>query len=251
MLDRRRPGRRPAGGPPRSQFLRTALTGLAGFAVFSLTPPTQLQAQETETAEPRIGCFRGQRIETCSSFWLIEMQALTPLAQTSRVVERGSPFQYDDHIWHFAFEWNVGHMWNVNRDWAFGGMVTASTQPQGVLGGLRARARRWITDDLSVESAIGYTRVEGRTLTEGNSHGMSADLRLNIRDQGAFFLRWDYVNLKETPRGRYGDDYFDPGGAQHALNVGVGSGSVPALIGTGTLLVGLAILIGLYISADT
>ena len=251
MLDRRRPARSPAGSPLRNLLLRTGLAGLVALTGLSSVAAGPLRAQASEGTEPRIGCFRGQRIDTCSSFWLIEMQALTPLVQTSRVVERGSPFYFDDQIWHFAFEWNVGHMWNVNRDWAFGGMVTASTQPQGVLGGLRARARRWITDDLSVESAIGYARVNGRTLSEGNDHGISADLRLNIRDQGSFFLRWDYANLKETRRGQFGDDYYDPGGAQHALSIGVGSGSVPALIGTGTLFVGLAILIGLYIAGDT
>lgn len=208
-------------------------------------------AAQTTDAEPGIGCLRGRPLPACQSFWLIEMQAVSPLAQSGRLVERGGVSPFEEKPWRAAFEWNLGHMWNVGDDWAFGGMVTAATNVNGVLGGIRGRARRWLTDDLSVESSFGYLRMDGHSLSTLNDHGVSADLRLNIRDQGAFFLRWDHLRIEETSREQFGRSYYDPGGAQNALLVGVSTGSVPALVSTGTLMVGLAILVGLLIASDT
>lgn len=223
---------------------------LAPLAVSGPGLSRSLAAQTTDQT-PRIGCLRGRPLPACQSFWLLEMQAVAPVVQSRRLVDRGAVQAFEEEPWRFAFEWNIGHMWNVGEDWAFGGVVTAATNVNGVLGGLRGRARRWLTDDLSIESSFGYMRMDGRSLSTLNDHGVSADLRLNIRDQGAFFLRWDHLRIAETRRDQFGQSYYDPGGAQNALLVGVSTGSVPALVSTGTLMVGLAILVGLLIASDT
>ena len=72
-------------------------------------------------------------------------------------------------------------------------------------------------------------------------------MRFNIRDQGAFYLRWDVVPLPEESQ-PWG--YYDPGGTQQGLSLGVSTGSVPVLIGTGALGITWAVLVAMYAGWD-
>jgi hypothetical protein len=138
-------------------------------------------------------------------------------------------------------EWNFGHMANVGDNYAVGGVVTGGTGNGGSgLTGLKVRVRRWLSSDLSLEAEAGA--FWGNAQSVRRTTGGTAAVRFNIRDQGAVYLRWDALPLREESwPGEYGR--FDPGGMQHGLSVGVGLGSAPALIGTGGLGVWLAILI--------
>ena len=64
--------------------------------------------------------------------------------------------------------------------------------------------------------------------------GGTAALRLNIRDQGSFYLRWDMV---PTP--------FS--GTHHALSFGVGTGSVPVLITSGAAVLAALIILTVFL----
>lgn len=79
------------------------------------------------------------------------------------------------------------------------------------------------------------------------NYGYTADLRLNIRDQGSFFVRWDGIQL---PTVVFPGGYSDLGGDQHAFYVGASAGSVPALIGTGVGGLAYLMLWAIFVGID-
>ena len=202
-----------------------------------------LPAQERDVVEvqPQVGCFRGRPLPECKSFWIIEMQGVRPLAQTSRIVQNG-----DHRVERLEFtsvlQWNLGHMVNVGDDWAIGGVVTLGTNTERWLSAYNGRIRRWVNPHLSIEAEVGALLSNG---TSGAKGGTAA-MRLNIRDQGSVFLRWDVLRLSERTTSHW--DIYDPGGTQHSVSLGAGLGSVPALVGTGALGVGALILVALVLS---
>ena len=207
-------------------------------------------AQEVGSAgeDPRVACFRGRPLPACKSFWIIEMQGHAPLIQTSRTVTYTPGYPLRQTAFGSELEWNLGHMVNLGPSWALGGVVTAGTGAGEAFTGLKLRARRWMSPNISVEAEGGLLRTDGNGALYPNENGVTADVRLNIRDYGSFYVRWDGVSV---PARRYGPDGSDdPGGFHQALSVGVGLGSLPALVGTGALGLGYIILLGIFLGTD-
>lgn len=205
----------------------------------------QASAPEQDAGSgPSSGCFRGRPLPACGSFWLIEMQRSTPLAQTSRTVRWGTngPEERWDAITQ-TWEWNLGYMANLTPDFALGALVTIGTGNDDFLTGTKLRARRWLSPNLSLELEGGILWTNAGGPFSPPVSGSTADLRLNFRDQGSFFVRWDGFRLPSSEPilvpGGYG--FTDPGGFQHGISVGASAGSTPALIATGAF--GLAIII--------
>lgn len=190
---------------------------------------------------PKIGCFRGRPLPACKSFWIVEMQGTTPLAQTTRQVAYSDGLPVPVESYESQLEWNLGHMANLNPKFALGGVITLGTPGGSLLSGIKARARRWLNDDVSIELEGGWRTAD--QYPRGN--GATADLRLNVRDQGSFFLAWDG---KVLPRQEFPGSFLDPGGFAQAFSVGAGLGSVPALVGTGALGLGVLIVLAILIS---
>lgn len=219
-------------------------------------PPSGLGAQPrpadaSADPAPSVGCFRGRPLPACRSFWLIEMQGSTPLAQTSRMVRWGNdgPEVRRDAITE-VLEWNLGHMVNLTPDFALGALFTLGTGNDDPLTGMKLRARRWLTSNVSLELEGGVVRTNANSAVFPGVTGPTADLRLNIRDQGSFFVRWDGMRLPSVEPilipGEYG--HADPGGFQHGISVGMSAGSLPALVGSGALGLAYTILLALYLS---
>lgn len=207
----------------------------------------RVQAQEEQESEgPRTGCFRGRPLPACKSFWLLELQGFTPLAQTTRLVSYSDGRPVEMTAFEGTLEWNLGHMVNVSPTFAIGGTLSVGPHGgSGIFTGLKARARHWLSEDLSLELAGGLLEAGGHY---PSARGATADVRINVRDQGAFFVRWDGVSL---PGERHPDArYVDEGGFQQAVSVGVAAGSVPALVATGALGLGYVIFIALYLGAS-
>jgi len=201
-----------------------------------LAPAPPAMAQDD--ADAHIGCFRGRPLPDCKSFWIVEIQGVLPVFQTSRGTTYGTVQPLRREAFSSQIEWNVGHMVNASRTWALGGELTLGSGNDNPLTGMRARARRWVGSNVSVEGEAGVLWSNADHATGSSLAGPTLGMRLNIRDQGAFFVRWDLIPIPET----YGPGGFhDPGGAQHALLVGATAGSVPALAATGAL--GLAMLV--------
>ena len=234
--------------------MRAWKSGVVLILTCALLPvPSLAQGEGDAGGRQRIGCFRGRRLPACKSFWIVEMQVSEPVAQTSRTVletypvfdaqRTGSVSVLENRRTAFGrvIEWNLGHMANVGEKYALGGVVTGGSGNGGSgLTGLKVRLRRWLSSDFSLEAEAGA--FWGNAQTVRRSNGGTAALRFNIRDQGAIYMRWDMLPLREESRsGEYG--HFDPGGTQHGLSVGVGLGSTPALIGTGGLGIWLAFLL--------
>lgn len=218
---------------------------VSGFVAAGAGAPP-LQAQEPDPgSRHQVGCFRGEPLPACRSFWLVEMQAHTPLAQTTRQVNYGGGQSVAVEEFESVLEWNVGHMVNLSPSWAVGGVLTAGTGNLDPFVGLKVRARRWMSKDWSVELEGGLLRT-----SHGSSagSGVTTDLRVNIRDQGAFYLRWDALDLPPWDSPYSG--YVDPGGFEQALSVGAAAGSVPALIGTGALGLGYLVLWGTVLAGS-
>lgn len=234
--------------------MKTMLRMLGGVVVIGVMgawEPTVsdvagLQAQDAQASEPRTGCFRGRPLPACKSFWLVEMQGFTPLVQTKRLVRYSDGQPVEATAFESSLEWNLGHMVNVSPTFAIGGTLSVGPHGgSGIFTGLKARARHWLSEDLSLELAGGLLEAGGHY---PSARGATADARINVRDHGAFFVRWDGVSLSGI---QYPDaSYVDEGGFQQAVYVGAAAGSVPALIGTGALGLGYVIVIALVIAGD-
>ena len=236
--------------------MKVLIIGMA-LIVIAVVPgiPAWAQGSKDVDARPQVGCFRGRPLPACKSFWIVEMQGSSPVAQTSRSVIRvysdptrsGLPqaSEYQLRTFDNVLEWNLGHMANLGDKYALGGVVTVGSGNGDALSGLKVRLRRWLSSDFSVEAEAGALWSDAGGMRRSDAIGGTAALRFNIRDQGAIYLRWDVLPLLEESQ-PWG--YYDPGGTQHALSVGLSAGSVPALIGTGALgvtwLVLLAIIVG-------
>jgi len=202
------------------------------------------QTAEGEEGGSRI-CFRGRPLPACRSFWIVEMQGYTPLTQTTRFVDYGGYGPVPIEAFEDQLEWNFGHMANLTPGFALGGVFTLGTGGgSGAFAGLKARARRWLGQNVSVELEAGLLRT-GVTYPETN--GVTADARLNISDHGSFFVRWDAVDVSSRDGGYY---YSDTGGLQQALSVGAGLGSKPALFATGAAALGYLIVVSILLAGD-
>lgn len=219
-----------------------AVTWLLAATVTTGAGEASAQVPGVREHGAKVGCLRGRPLPDCKSFWIVEMQAHTPLAQTERTViyAYGGPSRMQ--MFENVLEWNAGHMVNLTDRFALGGVATLGTQGVNGFSGLKIRARRWMSEDVAVELQAGLLRTGERYPP---ATGMTADLRLDIRDQGAFFVRWDGVPLSEISHPETG--HYDLGGFQQALSVGVGLGSVPALVGSGALGLGYVILLGIFL----
>lgn len=222
--------------------MRAWTSGLVLILMCGILPvPALAQAEGEPEGRRQVGCFRGRPLPACKSFWLVEMQGTAPLAQTSSTIQsRFTP--YDQQAFSSVLEWNLGHMVNMGPTYAIGGVITAGTGDSGYLTGLKLRVRRWLHPDLSLEAEGGLLRNDPWG-GGGSGAGGTAALRLNIRDQGSFYLRWDMIDTGDRSTS---SNRLDPGGTHHALSVGVGTGSVPALITTGAAGLMYAFLIAVY-----
>ncbi|HSW31344.1 MAG TPA: hypothetical protein VLH75_17790 [Longimicrobiales bacterium] len=196
-------------------------------------------------AQAKVGCLRGQPLPTCRSFWLIEMQGSTALVQTTRLVSWGGDLQAATDAFGEVLEWNLGHMVNLSPTFAVGGVFTLGSGSTDVLTGLRLRGRRWLSEDLSVELEGGLLKTSAGGAAYPGKSGPTVGLRLNVRDQGSFFVRWDGVSLPEVlPTESW--MHHDPGGFHHGLSVGASAGSVPALISTSALGLAWTVFFAVY-----
>jgi hypothetical protein len=231
--------------------MRTTTWGRTVAAVLlsasALWMPDVAGAQATDGDGPRVGCFRGRPLPACRSFWILEMQGSQPMLQSERTLGFSGGYALTQGAFDHVLEWNLGHMVNLGPELAVGGVITVGTGGDGPFTGLKVRGRRWLSPDVSVEVEGGIMRTDARQTLYPARTGVTADARLNIRDQGSFFVRWDGVDI---PSSRAGDVYVDPGGFQHAFSVGVGVGSVPTLIGTGALGLGYLFLFAALIGSD-
>lgn len=229
---------------------RAGLTMAAGLAVMAAAgapAPVAAQAsQDDNEATGKVGCLQGHPLPACKSFWIVEVQGYTPLAQTERLLSYGDAYPLRQRSFESALEWNLGHMVNVGGSWAVGGALTVGSGNTDPLTGLKLRVRRWMSADVSLEMDAGMLRTDADGSLGEAQAGGTADLRLNIKDYGAFFLRWDGVRLPEYNRLLPGP-FHDPGGFQQAFSVGAGLGSKPALVGTGAAGVVFAVFLALLV----
>ncbi len=221
--------------------------GIAATLALAVVAPGPAAGQEADPAPaaPKVGCFQGHPLPDCKSFWIIEMQGSVPLFQTERLFYYAGNTPTRNDVFDSALEWNVGHMVNLGENFALGGVLTAGTGNTDPLTGIRVRARRWFTQDVSVEVEAGILRSNATDTQFPGVNGGTADIRLNIRDQGAFFVRWDVLPLPEEVYPAH-SSYYQPARTYHGASVGVALGSLPALAGTGTLGVVFAVLLGMY-----
>jgi len=223
--------------------MRARWTAGRALAVATLAVGTVLgAASAVEAQDEQVGCLRGRPLPECKTFWIVEMQGSMPLVQTQRTIVLGGNIEQGSNTIEEVLEWNVGHMVNVTPTFAVGGLFTLGTGNTDVLTGMRLRARRWLSENLSLELEGGLLRTDAGSSRYPGVYGGTVDVRLNIRDQGSFYVRWDGVDLEEQSF----DWMFDPGGFHHGLSVGASAGSVPALIGTGALGLAWTVLFALY-----
>jgi len=127
--------------------------------------------------------------------------------------------------------WELGMMANRSPRTALGGTLLLGVGDGGADVGVKARYRRWLLQDgTAVDLGAGVVTgtIVGRA---GNARtlGVTADVALNAADFGAIVLRMDVLRSS--------------GRTSSALFGGVRLGSKPALVGTGVLAIGFALLV--------
>lgn len=175
----------------------------------------------------------------------MEIQGIARVVQTGRAILTAGGFDANHDTYENVLEWNLGHMVNLGPTWALGGVVTLGTGSDGPLTGVKLRARRWLSPDLSLELEGGLLRSNAHDTRFPPVNGVTADVRLNLRDQGSVFVRWDGLPLSEE---HHGNGYGDPGGFQQALSLGLGLGSTPALVGSAVTGVTIVVLFAHFLS---
>lgn len=232
--------------PFRRAFLSAiAITALAARPVSAQGPPpeptgSKSQAQERQRLD--MACWRGAPRPTCGGFFVVEMQSVMPLFQSHRgQVDWSHSYQ----MFKSQVEWNLGYMENVTTHWAVGATLSMGSGADGVLTGLKARARRWLGPQRSLELEGGTFRKQAHHRS-GDVTGFTAGARFNLGDRGSFFVRWDGVDVPGFLYPPPGAPH--PGGFQQAIHVGVGSGSTWAVGTTAALGLGYLALIMLAVT---
>lgn len=172
----------------------------------------------------------------------MEAQGVFPLLSSSRLFTGpgGGPVEYP--VFESKLEWSLGYMVNVTPMWAAGGAISVGTGAYDALTGLRLRLRRWIRPQLSVEMQGGLVRTHASNLANRDLDGISAEVRVNLDDQGSFFLRWDGLPVPEHTRW---DGDLQPRSFEQALHVGVATGSTWTVVGSGLLGLGWIVALAL------
>lgn len=219
----------------RTKTSGAALVALAA-AGLTVALPGRAAAQADRGSDPSWTCWRGA--PSCAGYFLVEAQGILPVLATTRVQRFAGGMEHDVEAFEQQLEWNLGYMVGVSPAWAVGGAVTLGTGSYDALTGLKLRVRRWLTDEVSAELEGGAVFTHGHNAGEVRA-GPTVDVRLNVADYGSLFVRWDGVDL--LPQTNASGETWDEGGFQHALFVGVGTGSTPTVVGTAAL--GLAYVI--------
>jgi hypothetical protein len=216
---------------------RTLLPAL--LAAVALCSPVRIAAQDSTRTPPRL-CFRGRPEPHCQRFVLTEVGYYAHAAgsrQTftnSVTLDDGSQHTYsrteNDVGSHLAFE--LGLMANRGPRAALGATLLLEVGHGGPDVGIKGRYRRWLTPN-GTALDVGAGVISGSSYQGGggdaNGHGVTADVALNASDYGAIVLRMDALRVG--------------GRTTSAVYGGVRLGSLPALIGTGILAVGVVALL--------
>lgn len=234
-----------------SGVVRAAGWMIAGgmAAIFSLVAPLGAQGvPDTTDAEASIGCWQGQPLPECRSFWLFEVQGNLLLSGSDRTVVQPDARIRSRESFESSLEWNLGHMVNVSDRVALGGMVSLGTGSSDVFTGLKGRARWWLHQDYSVELGAGGMKTDLTGSFAGDDlWGVTTDFRINIQDRGSFFLRWEGVDVPTSTRLGVPDP-DGPSDFGNAIYAGVGLGSDWAAIGTAAGGLGYLVLLGVVLS---
>ncbi|HSM03202.1 MAG TPA: hypothetical protein VK858_01220 [Longimicrobiales bacterium] len=222
----------------RTASLRATLLRHVGLALLVLGAASPLTGQEDDGGS--LSCFTIRALPECRGYLVVEVQGVFPVASTSQgyagVV--GTPPQSRRVFRDSNLEFNLGYMVNATSALSLGGALTLGSGSGGVPDGARARARWWMHPRLSVELEAGVHRTNLGSFVGSPLTGPSVAGRLNVRDLGAVFLRYDRVDVPAD--GRWA------GGPASAVSVGAGASSGAALV-SGAL-IGLAV-IGLVLIA--
>lgn len=213
---------------------------LVAFAA-ATTPASAGQAPAapaTDTLpEPRVGCFQGRPLPHCASFWILEMQASSTLAEPSWTESNAYGGTARGTADRELVEWTLGHMWNPAPSWALGGTVSLGNNARGWVTGVHVRLRRWITPaySASFQAGLGRSTAYPRIFETGS--GPSVGLRLDSRDYLSLFLRYDRI---EVVHAELGDPRFATSTPHEYVRLGAGLGGRAALVGTGVVALGVA-----------
>lgn len=194
-----------------------------------------------QESAPVVGCLHGVPAPVCATFWIVELQA----SEGVRLRDVPENAFSNDLT---QYEWNLGHMRNLGTRWALGGTVSVGSGSDGIFTGARARMRRWLGSEVSVELEAGVAESNGDGAWRSVLRAPSVGLRFNIQDRGSVFVRYDGF-------GEPGDSLFaGPNrprvawGPQEVVRAGVGLGGTPALVGTGVVAAVFALYLVAYLT---
>ncbi len=127
------------------QRVRSNFLAVEVFLVFFLSfYPTQVLGERMQKQL----CLKAYPKPECQSFLITEFSYMNRFHLSSKLPS----YVYDDA---FLFSWELGLMKNITPRYALGGTFYTAVDDEGSRVGIKARIRRWLSRELSIDLAPG------------------------------------------------------------------------------------------------
>jgi len=152
---------------------------------------------------------------------------ITEFGYNLRLIRNTAPHPGGDNNFHFV--WELGWMRNTSPRWAVGGSAYFSIDDDGSRLAAKARLRRWLERNWSLDLGAGPTFKSFSSYFD-ESPGLVAGIALTRSDLAALTLTYELIPYTEHI---FGGDNADPlrhDGVESTLYLGLRAGSYPGAV---------------------
>ena len=191
-------------------------------------------------------CWRNPRPE-CNVTLVTEVHVDAVLASSTRNVRETFGEQprirKEEGIRGFGLGWDAGILWRIDSRRAVGMALEVGVTDGELRTALKARARQYVSESVSLELAAGWLR-DARGLPP--STGFTVNARANVADKFALYLTYDDMSWAPSQSGF--EEALDTTRAR-GVRGGVAIGSLPAVAGTAVGAAAWLVLLALILSS--
>lgn len=213
-------------------------SGCMAFTITALLLTLKMSAVQAEESRCKALCWRGNSLAKCKSFLITEFGTYYRLAslKPTRSIEDALYATID-----------LGWMKNISPKYAVGGTFFAGADEDIWRLGIRARVRRWLKPNLSLDFAPGVILAGAQK--EENYPGFSGHLGLNLGDWVSAVTEVDVIPIERVVSAPPPNYFKFKKDTEVAWYAGVKLGSYPGTVAVVSLGVAAAV-IGIIIASS-